>query len=101
MKIKATVSNWQILRELYDEVLPIIAKLDLTHDGIRYYANTVVKSQVFTVSRRDDEDRYLHLICFIAHQFYRLQDTLVDILVKVVDNALNASKRTITFFLPL
>jgi hypothetical protein len=100
MKIKATVSAWQTLRELYDELLPIIAKLDLTHDGIRYYANTVVKSQVFTVSRRDSEDRYLHLVCFIAHQFYRLQsllrcvgDTLVDILVKVVGNALNAGKR--------
>ena len=42
---------------------------------------------------RGDDDRYLHLICFIAHQFYRLQDTLVDILLKVIQNALNSCKR--------
>lgn len=67
--------------------------LDLTPDGIRYYANAVLKSQVFQVTRRADDDRYLHLVCFIAHQFYRLQDTLMDILLKVVQNVLNAGKR--------
>jgi hypothetical protein len=40
-----------------------------------------------------EEDRHLHLICFIAHQFYRLQDTLIDILVTVTQTALNTSKR--------
>ena len=67
--------------------------MDLTHDGIRYYANSVLKGQVFQVSRREDDDRYLHLVCFIAHQFYRLQDTLIDILLKVVQNALNTCQR--------
>lgn len=93
-KISATLDDWQIISKLYDELAPIIARLDLTPDGIRYYANSVVKSQVFQVSRRRDDDRYLHLVCFIAHQFYRLQDTLIDILLKVVGNALNKSKRT-------
>ena len=92
-KISATLDDWQIVRKLYDELAPIIARLDLTHDGIRYYANSVMKSQVFQVSRRRDDDCYLHLVCFIAHQFYRLQDTLIDILLKVVGNALNKSKR--------
>ena len=62
-------------------------------DGIRYYAHAVLKSQVFQVARRAAEDRHLHLLCFIAHQFYRLQDTLVDILLTVVHTALNACKR--------
>jgi TnpA family transposase len=92
-KIKATLYDWQIVRKLYEELSTSIAALDLTHDGIRYYANSVLKSQVFQVSRREEDDRYLHLICFIAHQFYRLQDTLIDILLKVVQNALNSCKR--------
>jgi len=92
-KIKGTLDDWQIVRKLYEELSSSIAALDLTHDGIRYYANSVLKSQVFQVSRRGDDDRYLHLVCFIAHQFYRLQDTLIDILLKVVQNALNNCKR--------
>ncbi|MBI1928948.1 Tn3 family transposase [Candidatus Poribacteria bacterium] len=91
--IKDTLSDWQTLRELYDRVAPIIASLPLTHDGIRYYANSVIKSQVFQVLRRDAEDRHLHLVCFIAHQFYRLQDTLTDILLTVTQNALNTCQR--------
>ena len=92
-KISATFDDWRILRRLYDELAPIISQLDLTHDGIRYCANSVIKSQVFQVSRREDDDRYLHLLCFIAHQFYRLQDTLIDILLIVVQNALNTCQR--------
>jgi TnpA family transposase len=92
-KIMATLDDWQTLRLLYDELAPVIAALDLTHDGIRYYANSVLSSQVFQVSRRVDDDRHLHLVCFIAHQFYRVQDTLIDILLKVVQNVLNACKR--------
>ena len=92
-KIHATLEDWQTLRTLYDQLAPIIASLDLTHDGIGYYANAVLKSQVFQVSRRNDDDRHLHLICFIAQQFYRLQDTLIDILLTVVQTALNTGKR--------
>ena len=72
-KIKATLDDWQIVRQLYEELSTSIAALDLTHDGIRYYANSVLKAQVFQVSRREEDDRYLHLVCFIAHQFYRLR----------------------------
>ena len=92
-KIAATLDDWHTLQLLHTEFSPIIAALDLTPDGLRYYANAVLKSQVFQVVRRVDEDRHLHLICFIAHQFYRLQDTLVDILLTVVQTALNAGKR--------
>lgn len=92
-RIASTLDDWQTLRLLYEELAPVIASLDLTPDGIRYYANAVLKSQVFQVARRADDDRHLHLVCFIAHQFYRLQDTLMDILLKVVQNVLNAGKR--------
>ncbi len=92
-KIKATLDDWQTLRMLHDDLEPVISALDLTHDGVRYYAHLVLKSQIFQVARRADDDRHLHLVCFIAHQFYRLQDTLTDILLKVVQTTLNAGKR--------
>jgi hypothetical protein len=42
--------------------------LALNHEGIAYYANSVIKSEIFQLARRDQEDRYLHLVAFIAHQ---------------------------------
>ena len=60
---------------------------------IGYYANAVLKSRTFQVTQRTEDDRLLHLVCFTAHQFYRLQDTLIDVLLKVVQNGLNAYKR--------
>ncbi len=92
-KIKATLDDWETLRTLYQEVASIIESLDLTREGIRYHATSVMKFQVFQVSRRAEDDRHLHLICFVTHQFYRLQDTLIDVLLMVTQNTLNACKR--------
>jgi len=72
-KIKATLEDWQIIQALYHKLTDIIASLPLTHEGLRYYATSVIKSRAFQISQRADDDRYLHLVCFIAHQFYRLR----------------------------
>ena len=92
-KIFATLEDWQVLHGLYHKLTPVIAELELTHEGLRYYANSVIKSRAFQISQRTDEDRHLHRVCFIAHQFYRLQDTLIEILLTVVQNALNTCQR--------
>ena len=92
-KIKANVDDLRILRDLYRQLEAVVESLDLTQEGMRYYAHSVLKSQVFQIARRSDEDRYLHLICFVAHQFFRLQDTLVDVLLTCVQNTLNTCKR--------
>ena len=92
-KIKATLEDWQTLRMLHDDLAPVLDSLDLSQEGLRYYANAVLKSRTFQVTQRTDDDRLLHLVCFTAHQFYRLQDALIDILLKAVQNGLNAYKR--------
>jgi len=92
-KINATLDDWRVRQPLYHERTSIIASLDLTHDGLRYYANSVITSRAFQVFQRTEDDRHLHLLCFIAHQFYRVQDTRMDILLAVVQHALNTSKR--------
>lgn len=92
-KIKAALADWQTLRLLYNDVSPVIDSLDLTQEGLRYYANAVLKTRAFQVSQRAEDDRYLYLVCFIAHQFYRLQDTLVEIVLKVTQTALNTCTR--------
>ena len=45
---------------------------------------------VFQLCRRD-ENRYLLLIAFVTHQFYKLNDVLVNILLQTCQTALNAT----------
>ena len=45
------------------------------------------------MTRRSEQDRYLHLIAFITHQFFRLQDNLVDVFVTTVQSAINSAER--------
>lgn len=92
-KIKANLEDLRILRSLYQEVEAVVEALDLTPEGVRYYANSVLKSRIFQVSRRAEDDRHLHLVCFIAHQFLRLHDVLIDILLLSVQTTLNGCER--------
>ena len=44
------------------------------------------------MSRRADPDRYLHLLCFIAHQYFHLQDLLIDVFLLAVQSAKTAAE---------
>jgi TnpA family transposase len=92
-KIKANLEDLRLLRPLYQEMETVVDALDLTPEGVRYYANAVLKSQIFQVARRADDDRHLHLVCFIIHQFLRLHDVLIDILLLSVQSTLSACER--------
>lgn len=92
-KIKANLADLELLRGLYLEFEPAISALGLTHEGLRYYASSVIKAEIFQIARRSPEDRYLHLLSFIAHQTFRLQDLLIDTLLQAVQSATNAVTR--------
>jgi hypothetical protein len=92
-RIKANLNDLRTLRDLYGQLDTVAELLDLTQEGIRYYATSVLKSQVFQIGRRADEDRHLPMVCFVTHQYYRLQETLVDVLLTCVQTLLNTCKR--------
>ena len=92
-KIKERVVDLVLIGELYGQFQSTLRALDLNRDGIRYYANSVLKSEIFQITRRRDEDRYLHLLAFIAHQYYRLQDNLVDVLLNSIKSYQNGAQR--------
>ena len=93
-KIRAAVDDLRILQQVYQQLEPLLQALDLSPDGIRHYAHAVLKTAVFHFARREDEDRYLHLVCFTAHQFFRMQDALIDVLLTAVQTILNTCQRT-------
>ena len=92
-KIKERAADLAYIAELYSKVAPVLPALNLGHEGIRYFATFVIKSDIFHLSRRSNEDRYVHIIAFIAHQYYRLQDNLVDTLLTTVSSFQNSTKR--------
>src|SRR5258707_14128507 len=75
----------------YRLLKPVLDHLTLGQDGIQYYAYGVIKAQIFQLTRRAERERYLHLIAFIAHQYYRLHDNLVDVLLSSLQSFHNSA----------
>ncbi len=92
-KVKECVDDLVYLAELHTQLIPILSAMNLNHEGIRYYAGSVIKSRMFQLHQRSDEDRYVHVIAFVTHQYYRLQDNLLDILLSVVQSFQNSAQR--------
>ena len=92
-KVKQTVADFHVLSELYETIAPILGNLDLGPEGVRYYAGSVLKSEIFQLKRRAHTDRYLHIIAFVTHQYRRLHDALTDILLSSVQTFRNSAQR--------
>lgn len=92
-KIQSSTEDLQRLQSLYQEFKPVIESLHLTAEGIRHYAGSVLRAEIFQLARRADEDRWLHLLAFIAHQYFGLQDTLTEVLLKSVQTFVHAARR--------
>ena len=65
----------------------------MNHEGIRYYATSVIKSEIFQMAQRQAEDRYLHIIAFITYQYFRLQDNLINVLLTSLQSYQNSALR--------
>ena len=95
-KIRHSLQNFLIIKKLFEELKPVIESLDLSTEATRYYAQWVLKSKTSQISDLSTpEKKYLHLIAFIIHYFKVSQDTLVDILLKSVQQHINKAERTV------
>ena len=92
-KIRANLADLGTLQTLYLDLKLVVQCLDLSSERIRYYAYTVIKAQIPQVSRRANDDRFLHLIAFVVYQTFKLNDTLIDTLLSAVQAALNGAER--------
>src|SRR5271166_906835 len=92
-KVKERVADLDLVQGLYRQLGPALQALALKPGGIQCYAHSVIRSEIFQLTRRDEPDRYLHLIAFIAHQYYRLQDNLVDVLLASLRSFQNGAIR--------
>lgn len=83
-RVKESITDFGTLSVLYRQLEGILVALDLGHAGIRYFAGSVMKSEIFQIQRREANDRYIHASAFVAHQFFRIQDNLTDLFLSVM-----------------
>jgi len=91
-KIKANISDLLLIKKFFTRFEPVCQKLQLSTQVIEHYATITIKVQNFQIERRN-EQRYLYLLCFISHQYYTLQDMLIETLLKVAQTATNNAKK--------
>lgn len=83
-RIKECIVDFETLETLYNQLEATLSLLNLGVAGIRYHAGSVMKSEIFQMQRRNANDRYIHAAAFIAHQFFRMQDNMVDLWLSVM-----------------
>lgn len=88
-KIKSNITDMNYLLDIYKEIKSLVDHMALSHECLRYYARSVIKSQVHQITRRSSQTRYLHLMAFIVYQTFKLQDMLIDTFVLAVQGVKN------------
>lgn len=90
-KIKENIEQLKVLREIYTELEEFLDKINLSPGLIDYYACWAKKTDVYYLTRKHKNRMYLHLICFTIHQYFMLQDVLIDKMIKCVQSAKNSA----------
>ncbi|NQY74378.1 MAG: Tn3 family transposase [Candidatus Margulisbacteria bacterium] len=92
-KIKENIKDLHTIQEIFESVQDVVKKMDLSPTIIQYYANWAKKARIFHIVSKSEWKRHLYFLTFIIHQYYVLQDVLVDTLLSSVQSAKNSSLR--------
>ena len=79
MRLSIIRHNLSLLKDLkkrYQGLFPLLVQLDLSEEMIEYYAEYVLRADVFQVKRR--LRRHLILCCFVSYQYFHLSDILLQ-----------------------
>ena len=89
MRLSVIRSNMDILKDLkarYASLRPVIQALDLSAEMIEYYAEYVLRADVFQIKRR--VRRQLILLCFVQYQYFHVSDILLQTFTQATEISL-------------
>ena len=93
MDIQENIETFTIFKEYFHEFKEVIDILKLSDQATEYFATWVQKAKTSQLNSFSDKNKlYLHLLCYIKHQFYHRHDVLVDIFLKSTHTAVNYAK---------
>lgn len=92
--IQENVEAFKIFRDHFYTFRAIINELNLSDQATEYFAIWVQKSKASQLSQFKNKNKiYLHLLCYIKHNFCYRHDVLIDILLKSVGTTNNAADK--------
>lgn len=92
-KVKENIKDLSTIQEIFESIQDVVEKMDLSPTIIQYYANWAKKARIFHIVSKSEWKRHLYFLSFIIHQYYMLQDVLVDTLLSSVQSAKNSALR--------
>lgn len=87
--VRERVDLFRSLKVMFSQLAPLISKLNLSDDTIRFYAQYVLDTQSRQSAHRQGE-RYLRLISFIVYQYLSVGDALILTFQQAVTAILNS-----------
>lgn len=90
-KIKENTESLKFFKNIFDELKEIITTLNLSSETIEYYATWSLKAESAQI--KTNNKKYLYLVSFVIHQYFTLQDLLIDILLSSIRTTSNTAKR--------
>lgn len=91
--IKANLDKLRIIGEIFQQINPLIQKLGLHADAIRYYGELVIHYRVSQINQKRELDQYLHLLAFVAYQVSTFEDWMVDTFLSGCKTAINLAHK--------
>ena len=92
-EIKKSIEDFQLIQSIYNSISPLLDGLNLYNDTVKHYATWVRKASLFQINQLQRDKRYLHIICFLVHQYHLRQDIFADILLNCVKATENAATK--------
>ena len=92
-KIIDNVEYQEKIQLLFHQIKNILPHLPLRDEGIDYYAQMTQKYPVTQLEQLSIATKYLHLIAFIAHKYYYMEDLLIITYLKGERSITNSVKR--------
>lgn len=92
-EIKKSIEDFQLIQSTYNSISSLLDGLNLHNDTVKYYATWVRKASLFQINQLQHDKRYLHIICFLVHQYHLRQDIFADILLNCVKATENAATK--------
>ena len=98
-EIQREIARGEQIRDLYQLAERLVPLLQVSNEGIKYYASLVAYYSVFRLRQLDEHLVYIYLLCFIFYRYQRFQDNLIGYFIhqvrRYIDDARQAAQERV------
>lgn len=94
-EVRQEIHRADQLSPLYQLASRIVPQLEISNEGIKYYASLVNYYSVFRLQQLDPWLVYLYLLCFVTHRYQQCHDHLLTCFIHTVTQSIEEAKATV------